>query len=700
MSDEFKTPEWTFRKIIQAGEKPANPQSSREFERAGHPHAEAGDPPANSLDAISKEAKENRIPVELTLSIWDGEHSIPKKEALAYFGPELKRHIKNIRDDNDKTFIEMAKTYDEDMSFLTIEDFNTMGLEGEIDVFHLPYHKMPDEELKRLNLNRFLWFFRAQNATSDDQDRRGSWGEGKFTLENASRLGAQITWSKRIESKPSNILMGQTTLRTHAIIAPSSGYGEVFPNGETIPHRFSAYGYFSTSKFEDTGEGYAPLPLTDETDEGSEYIQSFRDKFNMIRTDEPGTSILIPHPKDGVTNPNSLARAIIARWLITIFIGGLDVKIRKNGKVVHHINQKSLREVISSLDWNVEAKTVGSGNGQNPSARTVEQWNSLLDILESGNKIPIKQTFATDADLGAPRWSDPFWDSPEKEMIKSDMGEAFEAGETLKIIAQVRVKSKILGQEEKDGRLLIFMKKSNEEMSTTLFARHGMTIPFMDSPKGAIAIVHCLDDDPLAKILRHAEGPAHLEWNRSAPRIGVKAGQWHHGQSTVDFVRDSVKNLLEIMKPDPEVETHELSIFSITIPNLEGDKKRKISGVKIPVIPLPKELDVCRIPSKNSSGIVRIRHNPDLDISKKKIRVNLAYETSKGDSWLKYRSFDFDGSDIDISTSGASVVGTPIEKPTSKDGLVYIFDITSAEWKIEFKGFDEIRDVAVDVKRA
>ena len=120
---EHREPEWTFREIIQQGDKASNPQSSREFDRAGHPHAEAGDPPANSLDAISMISKETGTPVEVVFSIWEGELSIPKRKASKYFGPELRKHIRSIRDSNDETFQEMEKTFDEDMTYLTIEDF-------------------------------------------------------------------------------------------------------------------------------------------------------------------------------------------------------------------------------------------------------------------------------------------------------------------------------------------------------------------------------------------------------------------------------------------------------------------------------------------------------------------------------------------------------------------------------------------------
>ena len=179
-------------------------------------------------------------------------------------------------------------------------------------------------------------------------------------------------------------------------------------------------------------------------------------------------------------------------------------------------------------------------------------------MLDESVSIPDERKFVTDPAMSnaAPNWANPFWDSVDPEQEMKRLRESFDSGGMVRIDARVNVRSRRDGVGPEEGRLLILMRKSEEETATTLFARHGMTIPFMDSAKGAVALVIAQDDDPLSKILRHAEGPAHLEWNRGASRIGVKAGIWHHGQTTVDFVRNSVKSLLEIMKPDDEVETH------------------------------------------------------------------------------------------------------------------------------------------------
>ena len=217
--------EWTFGKDIQPGLKKSNPQSGREFERLGNLHATAGDPIQNSIDAHDG----GNQPVVVELGIHDGSNCLSRDVVSEYFGEELKRHISS-RDNNaaEISQSERLKTFTEDCSYLLIEDFHTVGLEGRVD----EYYSTEDGGQQ----NRFMWFFRAQNATSEDHDRLGSWGEGKFTLESASRLGAQIGWSIRKEyDDVQQVLMGQTTLRMHTIFSPANNYGSVASDGTTRP---------------------------------------------------------------------------------------------------------------------------------------------------------------------------------------------------------------------------------------------------------------------------------------------------------------------------------------------------------------------------------------------------------------------------------------------------------------------------------
>ena len=684
-------PEWTFRKDIQPGSKKPNPQSAREFERLDPEQAAAGDPFQNMIDA---KHPENDGPVRCEIGFWDGEYAIPKDAAADYFGPELKRHIKSVEDGREIAKEQRLDTFEKDMPYLTLEDFGTVGLIGRIDQYGIPHKDMSQRERKELNENRFLWFNRAQNATSDDQDRRGSWGEGKFTLEGSSELGAQISWSIRSkEPEPRQVLMGQTTLRWHAIHDVTNGYGRNTNYGECEPDVFGPFGFFSTSKLEDTGEGYAPLPVTDEL-----YIQRFRDTFRMTRVDEPGLSILIPHPK--FTDPDAFARAIISRWLISIFDGHMAFTIRHNGEIIHVINQETLLEVIESLDWELEIAWTGSKGEPNPAWRSKECWKSFIHLL-NWNRDPVGE-YCFNADPTGNRQAGPSWTSPfsnQGEDTLDRFRDAFESGLPIRITAHpiVATQTGLI-----NGEFTVLLQKVPSELTGTYFARDGMGIPFMkEEYDGILAIVHCEDDHvgevSLRNLLRDSEGPAHLTWANNAPRVTRKGMKWWMGGAGVRYVTDSVKSLMELAKIPPEEEEHAVSLFSITINDQDSPTKKPPSTTAPPVAPPPnKQPDICRIPSKGHNGAVRVRRNPDYGMSGKNIEIDLAYETARGNSWSKYSSLDFDVEDIDFDCEGAVLV-MAVSKPSKKRGLVMTFNITNDNWKIDLTGFGQDRDIAVDV---
>lgn len=706
MSDEydFREPTWTFRPIVQKGEKVHNPNNSREFEKIGHVNSIPGDPPANSMDAQADKSK----PVVIEYGIWDGEHALPPEASFRYFGDELRAHIRNVRDLPTKE--ERLSTFGKSMPYITLEDFNCVGLEGAIDMFNTPWEGISEKELKELNNNRFLWFNRAQNATSDDQDRRGSWGEGKFTLEWASKLQAQITWSRRLTSEPKDVLMGQTTLRRHTITNPSKGYGETLPDGKTDGQRFASYGFFSTTEYVNPKTGdheYAPLPVTGESQEGSDYIQEFRETFRLRRTDQPGTSVLIPHPRDDagedITNPDAIARATISRWLLTIHRGDMVFNIRMNGALVYEISKDTIRDLVKKLDWSAEPEKIGTAKGLNPCYRTTGQWQALLDLLDWNDSPVEEDIFVLDATMkgSKPSWQIPFHDSvnPEEEMEK--LRDAFESGLPLKIVARPIVESKSKPPRYSVGSFDILLVKNTEDSGTQLFAREAMTIPFMDSSvDGVTAIVHC-HQSVLLKLLRHAEGPAHLEWAPGAERVIPSGGFWNRGNSTIRYVNHSVKNIFSLLKPKPEEgKATAVPLFSINIHTVDprsGDEAKPggVTTDDLEIDPPPKK-DLCRIPSKGKEGAVRIVNTQDVDLAGDTLRVNLAYLTSRGNPFRKYRESDFAPDQLQLSTKGVEYISTQV-KPTAADGLVYTFSVTSSKWSIEILGFDGIRDVYTHV---
>ena len=686
---------WTFGLSTQPGMKKANSQSALEFLRIGIIHALTGEPPQNSMDARDDKSK----PVRVEFGIWNGERSLPRSESIRYFGEELVKHLNSGMQDGDEISLsERRKAIGEEMSWLTIEDFNAVGLEGEIDQFDLPNTGMLNTLLDKIRKNRFFWFTRAQNATTEDQDRRGSWGEGKFTLEAASRIGAQISWSiRKSPSNPEQVLMGQTTLRWHNLRGGTDKHGKV----DWLT--YSPFGVFSTTEPGDAeGNGYAPLPLTEKNN--PDVLIDFRKTFNMIRKDEPGLSIMIPQPKEELMDADSLARGIISRWLPAIHEGILEVNIRHNGFKKHMINKDGLRDTISKLNWTDEREKIGSKNELNPAYRTTEQWNKLLDLMDFAEN-PVEENSFDCRRQDKASWVNPFRDYSEEEL--EEIRTKFESGETIRIIARPVVKP--AGKPAEEGRLEIILAKCDPAMSTQLFARDRMVIPF--SPRGiqgVIAFVHC-KDNILEKLLRHAEGPAHLEWSSGAHRIVKNGNRWKNGNAVVKFANNSVERLLSELKKSEVGKSHPLPLFEfkipgpstpapdpVQVPDPDPNKPTPPSPPPPPPPPPPPSSNWCNIPSKRTGGNVGISSKKEVDCTGEVVKFYIAYDRHRGNPFTKHSEHDFAITDGNLTGSGLISVS---HNSVKKKGYEIVVKVTDSKWKLNIGGLSEDRDVIVNAVR-
>ena len=252
--------------------------------------------------------------------------------------------------------------------------------------------------------------------------------------------------------------------------------------------------------------------------------------------------------------------------------------IRRNGTLIYEISKDTIKDLVSNLEWSAEPEKIGTAKGPNPCYRTVDQWQALLGLLDWNENPTEEHTFILDATLrgSKPSWQNPFHDSVDPEEETTKLREAFESGRPIKVVARPIVETKKGEPKYSEGSFDILLVKNTENNGTQLFAREAMTIPFMDSSvDGITAIVHC-HESKLLKLLRHAEGPAHLEWSPSAERV-PSGGFWNRGNSTIKYVNQSVKNLSIILKPKPEDgETTAVPLFAINIhvtePTGEGDQ--------------------------------------------------------------------------------------------------------------------------------
>ena len=142
--------------------------------------------------------------------------------------------------------------------FLVFEDFGTKGLTGDV----------AEWRLERAECNPFFSFFRAEGRSAKTGESLGRWGIGKQVFSTASTLHAMFGLTVR-EDEPRRVLMGSAVVQTHTI------------RGED----FQPDAWFGLRESLDQ----LVLPVEDPA-----LIGSFISAFGLIRTTEPGLSIVVP----------------------------------------------------------------------------------------------------------------------------------------------------------------------------------------------------------------------------------------------------------------------------------------------------------------------------------------------------------------------------------------------------------------------
>ena len=165
--------------------------------------------------------------------------------------------------------------------------------------------------------------------------------------------------------------MGQTTLRSTMITVPAKGYGETLPlDGKTDGQRFTHTG-LSQPLNTLTQRPVMSMPLFQLPESLRRVLTT---SGNLGRPSgsgglhQPGTLATIPHPRDDegedITNPDAIARATNARWLLTIHRGDMIFNIRGTGH--YEISKDTIKDLVSNLERSAEPEKIGTAKGPNP----------------------------------------------------------------------------------------------------------------------------------------------------------------------------------------------------------------------------------------------------------------------------------------------------------------------------------------------
>lgn len=187
--------------------------------------------------------------------------------AAAFRGGKIDPHYAHK-----KSGLESVPSADEPCVYLTIEDFNTTGLTGDVT------RRPTDEELEsdRIKGNYYNYFFRENRSDKNGAGALGSWGAGKIMFMKASRLRTAFTLSVREDALHPRFLAGRSVLMSHSVGGDTYAPDYWFGVDEPCANPKSDY--------------MRKQPITD-----GKWIADFSKRFNLKRTNEKGTSIVVPY---------------------------------------------------------------------------------------------------------------------------------------------------------------------------------------------------------------------------------------------------------------------------------------------------------------------------------------------------------------------------------------------------------------------
>lgn len=167
--------------------------------------------------------------------------------------------------------------------FLIIEDFETTGLEGAIDV---------------KDNGQFCGFWRRFGRSNKKGSSGGRWGLGKLVFSSSSSIRTLIGLTRRAEA-PDNCLMGQAILRNHVI-------NEV---------EIDSVGFWSQ-----------PGPKNGLPNTSAKACSEFGRMLDLERTNQTGLSLIIPYVLPEI-EPAHLVSATLKNYYFPILTGSLVVSV-------------------------------------------------------------------------------------------------------------------------------------------------------------------------------------------------------------------------------------------------------------------------------------------------------------------------------------------------------------------------------------
>ncbi len=603
----------------------------------------------NSLDASDN----NGSPVKVVFTFGRAERS-----SFPEIYDPLEEHLK-ITGYNGK--------FPKNVSFVTIEDFNTNGLQGDLSKFCSPEER-----------SSFYSFWWQEGEGLKKQGSGGSHGVGKSTLSNASTLKSFLALTVRSDS-PSHALIGFCDLPPH----------------EVNSCQYLGYARFGHITSCDTRQELLPQTLENNPD----VIGKFKKHAGIKRNNENGLSIFIPEINDDFTAAETI-KEVIRNYFLPIIKSNLSVEIddqiNPNSCKIHSENIENLvAEFFKEEKQRQELLTLIK-----VSKAIAENHKNSRYFHNTSNPNREQRKLASEM---------------FSEENLNDMKRDFQSGKVvpIHITFPIQIKNK---SQQKSGHLSIYAL--NEGCKSKYYSAFRGNVLInkekCSSPCSYTALIVDIDNasaNELSEYLKHTEDPGHCEWKGSAATRSK--GRYSQTEAwiktTVQRAASSILNILSDVNENEKIVNFAEDIFYIETPSNEGpsnDNKgsnSKKGKKKTPTLEDPPEksqplfsshrIDQGGIRFSGTQALKdKLHKHPDEGIHGRIRAAHVMPASSKAKWFKEYNPADFSfKSTIDIALEG-------IEPLETKDNEL-VFRVISPDFSIGMKGFDTNRDVHFEINK-
>ena len=422
---------------------------------------------------------------------------------------------------------------EDNISFLTIEDFKTSGLNGPIT----------RDEVKGGEGGNYYNFWWCEGKSQKAGTSAGRWGLGKIAFHVASDL--RSFWGLTVrQNDRREVLLGKSLLKSH------------FYNGAM----FDYYGYFA-------GDAYTPIEKRD-------ILEEFHNKFALTRNGEPGLSIVIPMPSPEISC-DAIIRSVIIHYFFPIMRGMLVVEVIDTGTAVL-LNGSTLREIARNQDWR-------------NSAWEDRAVDSLMEFLEDAVKMPEANIISLQMPVGTPRI--------REELFGNQLSEARKRfSENELVYIRVPVKIHPQGRPETDSYFEVLLRRDDSlSRPDEFYVRAGITISEIRKlGNRRVRALLSAHDEAVCTFLGDCESPAHTDWKERTEGFQEK---YHGAMRTLRFIKSSMADILRILdQPPPGIERDFLRDVFFIPEDVEQLKPDDVTpSPPPPPPPAPRKFEIGRI---------------------------------------------------------------------------------------------------------